>query len=250
MTKSNPCSASANQFDQVQALYTELALQPNKDFGWGKGRENSRQLGYADDWLQRLPDTIWESAAAVGNPFSVGPLHTGEFVVDLGCGAGADACVAALLVGQTGRVYGVDATPAMIDKATRNAMIANLPQVEFHCADMSKLSLPDGTADVVISNGAINLTLDKAKVFAEVFRVIKPTGRFQFADIVREQGTSACCSTSEPSWADCVAGTLSVEEIMKQLLIAGFGKVELVGLTGYKTSGSTIGALFRAMKPG
>lgn len=248
MSDANQRCATTNMLDQVRALYTELALRPDKDFGWGKGKENSRQLGYAEEWLIRLPEVIWESAAAVGNPFSVGPIRPGEVVVDLGCGAGADACVAALLVGKSGKVYGFDATPAMVEKATHNAAAAGLPQAEFQCADMLHIGLPDAVADVVISNGAINLSQDKAKVFAEVFRVLKSKGRFQFADMVREQGAaSACCSSD--SWADCVSGTMGVEEIKILLHEAGFENVELVEFTGYKTSTSTVGALFKAARP-
>lgn len=234
--------------DQIRSLYTELALQPDKDFGWGKGRDNARQLGYADDWFVRLPDVVWESAAAVGNPFALGPIRSGETVVDLGCGAGADACVAALLVGEAGKVYGIDATPAMVAKARSNAKAAGLAQVEFLEADMTHLGLPAAIADVVISNGAINLTLDKPKVFAEVFRILRSDGRFQFADMVRElAATSACCG--EHSWADCVSGTMGVEEIKILLHEAGFEDVELVEFTGYRTSSTTVGAMFRARKP-
>lgn len=242
------CCATEDPLDQVRTLYTELALRPDGDFGWGKGKENSRQLGYSDEWLARLPDVVWESAAAVGNPFAVGPIHRGEVVVDLGCGAGADACVAALLVGDTGKIYGFDATPAMVEKATSNARAAGLPNVEFRCADMVHLGLPDAVADVVISNGAINLSQDKAKVFAEVFRILRSKGRFQFADMVREHGdASACCSTD--SWANCVSGTMGVEEIKILLHEASFEDIELVEFTGYRTSTSTVGALFRARRP-
>jgi hypothetical protein len=99
-SKSKAASACA----QIRALYTDLALHPEKDFGWGTGRANAQRLGYNAIWLQRLPASIWEPAAAVGDPFSLGPIRAGETVVDLGCGAGADACVAALLVGPRGRV--------------------------------------------------------------------------------------------------------------------------------------------------
>jgi SAM-dependent methyltransferase len=233
--------------DQIRSLYTELALRPDKEFGWGKGKGNARQLGYADEWLARLPDVVWESAAAVGNPFAVGPVHPGETVVDLGCGAGADACVAALMVGDTGKVYGFDATPAMVTKATSNAKAAGLCQIEFREADMIHLGLPDAVADVVISNGAINLTLDKPKVFAEIFRILRRGGRFQFADMVREHGaTAACCG--ESAWADCISGTMGVEEIKNLLHEAGFVNVQLVELTGYKTSLWTVGATFNAHK--
>jgi len=243
-----PCCGSSDPLEQIRSLYTELALQPDKDFGWGKGRDNARQLGYADDWLVRLPDIVWESAAAVGNPFALGPVRPGETVVDLGCGAGADACVAALLVGEAGKVYGVDATPAMVAKARNNAKAAGLLHVAFDEADMTHLDLPDAIADVVISNGAINLTLDKPKVFAEVFRILRSNGRFQFADMVRENAAISACN-GEHSWADCVSGTMGVEEIKILLHEAGFAEVELVELTGYRTSSTTVGALFKARKP-
>lgn len=247
MSDNKQCDADCDPLEQIRSLYTELALQPDKDFGWGTGRDNARQLGYAEDWLARLPDVVWESAAAVGNPFALGPIRPGETVVDLGCGAGADACVAALLVGEAGKVYGIDATPAMVVKARKNAMAAGLLQVEFVEADMTHLGIPTANADVVISNGAINLTLDKPKVFAEVFRILRNNGRFQFADMVQENTATAC--DGEHSWADCVSGTMGVEEIKTLLHEAGFVDVELVEFTGYRTSFTTVGALFKARKP-
>jgi len=135
-------SAATSIWTRSKALYTTLANEPHRDFGWGKGKENARSLGYAPEWLETLPDAVWESAAAVGNPFAVAAIAVGQTVVDLGCGAGADACVAALLVGSSGRVVGVDCTPAMIAKARANAAAAGLGQTEFHESDMTRLPLP------------------------------------------------------------------------------------------------------------
>ena len=160
------CSVE-HTLEQVRMLYTELAQHPEKDFNWGKGKENARRLGYPEEWLGRLPDIVWESAAAVGNPFSLGPIHAGETVIDMGCGAGADACIAALLVGKEGKVIGIDCTPAMITKASENADASGLPQVVFQEAEMTELPLPDCSADAIISNGAINLAEDKDTVLAE-----------------------------------------------------------------------------------
>src|SRR5210317_522059 len=100
------CSEKNIQVELI-TLYTKLAEEPDSDFGWSKGKTNARRLGYSKKWLDRLPDVVWESAAAVGNPFTLGEIRSGETVLDVGCGAGADACVAALFVGNTGKVIGV-----------------------------------------------------------------------------------------------------------------------------------------------
>lgn len=240
-----------DRLEQVRLLYTELAQHPEKDFGWGKGKKNARALGYDEEWLNRLPDIVWESAAAVGNPFSLGTLHAGETVVDIGCGAGADACIAAMLVGNTGKVFGIDCTLAMVTKATENANASGFPQAVFQEAEMTELPLPDCTADVVISNGAINLTEDKEAVLEEAIRILRLGGRLQIADMVRLPSIedSACCR-GEESWADCVSGTLEPGTFLSMLSKAGFNDVELVGFTDYRTATNTTGALFKAIKPG
>ena len=231
-------------------LYTRLANEPASEFGWGKGKVNARTLSYAEEWLDCLPDQVWESAAAVGNPFSLGPIHAGETVVDIGCGAGADACIAALLAGDQGKVFGIDCTPAMIEKAAGNATISGLKQVIFHQAEITALPLPDACADIVISNGAINLAEDKNSVLVEVFRVLQPGGRLQIADMVRvpSTGDAVCCS-GEESWADCVTGTLDPDVFLSMLKATGFHNVELTKFTGYKTAASAVGALIKAVKP-
>lgn len=238
--------ATCSPLDGIQALYTELAVHPEKEFGWGKGKENARTLGYDARWLESLPDVAWESAAAVGNPFALGPLVSGEVAIDLGCGAGADLCIAALLVGAGGRAIGIDVTPAMIAKAGAVAETARLTNVELHVADMETLPLANASVDVVISNGAINLSAHKPCVFKEIFRVLKPGGRLQFADMVRDgtDDTPRC-----GSWADCVSGTVEPQRYLEMLSAAGFRGAELMSLTGYRTAANTIGATFRARKP-
>jgi len=235
----------------LRELYTRLAEEPDADFGWARGKENAHALGYAKEWLEHLPDTVWESAAAVGNPFSLGPLHAGETIIDVGCGAGADACVAAMLVGAEGSVHGIDCTPAMVEKARRNAAISGLTNVTIHAAEMTALPLPDACADVVISNGAINLAQDKAAVIDEIFRVLRPNGRLQIADMVRTSpvDSAACNSSNEESWANCVTGTLEPDTFLSLLTAAGFIDAALAGYTGYKTAAGTIGALIKARKP-
>ena len=242
------CSGKNTQVELV-TLYTKLAEEPDSEFGWSKGKTNARQLGYLDAWLDQLPDVVWESAAAVGNPFTLGEIQSGETVLDVGCGAGADACVTALLVGDTGRVIGVDCTPAMINKARNNALHAELGNIEFHETDIANLPIADKTVDVVISNGAINLSENKDQVFQELYRVLKPGGRLQIADMVREP--EDCCNpvSEAGSWADCVQGTLLADKLLEIIAGAGFTNAELVELTGYKTSATTNGALIRALRP-
>ncbi len=238
-------ATTVSEIDAIQSLYTDLAQHPEKAFGWAKGKENARQLGYDARWLDTLPNVLWESAAAVGNPFSLGPLQGGEVVADLGCGAGADLCIAALLVGERGLAIGIDLTPAMIEKAKGVAGAVGLINVAFHIASMESVPLPDGAADVVISNGAINLSSHKPCVFKEVYRILRPGGRLQFADMVRTAVTDAM---SCGSWADCVSGTVEPEQYLDMLKAAGFEQAEFVAFTGYKTAPTTTGATFRAYK--
>lgn len=237
--------------EEVRALYTELALNPKRDFGWNKGEDNARALGYDPAWLKQMPDSVWESSAGVGNPFSLGPIRTGETVVDLGCGAGADACVAALLVGASGQVIGVDLTPAMVDKARANANRVGFHNITIYEADIAKVPLRDGVVDVVISNGSINLSSHKACVLKEAFRILKPGGRLYIADMVRDITIPAAKtgrSRSEDSWANCVAGTLTPDCFLKMIREAGFENAEFVGITGCRTAPETVGATFRAKK--
>ncbi len=137
-------------------------------------------------WLDNFPDSVWQSAAPVGNPFDLGPIMPGETVVDLGCGAGIDLCIAASIIGDSGRAIGIDITPAMVEKAKENAWLLGLWNIEVYVGDIADIPLGDVCADVVISNGAINLSAHKPCVFKEVLRLLKPGGRFQFVDMVRD----------------------------------------------------------------
>jgi arsenite methyltransferase len=160
-----------------------VAECPEQGFHFHTGRPLARLLGYPDDLIDTLPAGAVESFAGTGNPFELGPLLPGERVLDIGSGAGFDSLIAARMVGPSGSVLGIDMTPAMRAKAERHAAEANLTNVTFRAGYMEELPVPDGSIDVVISNGVINLTTDKLAVMREVYRVLRPGGRFQIADI-------------------------------------------------------------------
>jgi arsenite methyltransferase len=169
--------------EQVREKYREVAVEPHAEYHFHTGRPLARKLGYDAAIVDALPDRAVESLAGVGNPFSLRTISTGERVVDVGSGAGFDSFVAASLVGTDGHVIGIDMTPEMLDKSRTTATQLGLTQVEFRDGFAESLPVGDGWADVVISNGVINLCADKRGVFAEIHRVLRPGGTLQFADI-------------------------------------------------------------------
>ena len=170
--------------DAISDEYTIVAEDPDKGFHFHTGRRLAALLGYADEWLEGIPESAIESLAGTGNPFSMGELASGERVVDMGSGSGLDSLIAARMVGPTGAVVGVDMTPAMLEKARGAAAASGLDNVEFREGYAEQLPVPDGWADVVISNGVLNLLPDKRAALHEMARVLKPGGRLQIGDIL------------------------------------------------------------------
>jgi arsenite methyltransferase len=169
--------------EQVRDKYRDVALDPHAEHHFHTGRPLAARLGYDDAVVDAFPDRAVESFAGVGNPFSLRRLVAGERVVDVGSGAGFDSFVAAGQVGVSGEVIGIDMTPEMLTKSRRNAGELGVSHVSFLEGIAEALPIEDGWADVVISNGVINLCADKQAALAEIHRVLRPGGVLQFADI-------------------------------------------------------------------
>ena len=184
------CSVQPAKVDQAQLRtsirekYTAVARTPEIGFHFHTGRPLSVMLGYDPAEVDRLPQTTIDSFAGTGNPFSVGQLNPGETVLDIGCGAGFDTLIAAHQVGSSGRVIAVDMTDAMLNRTREGARAIGLENVHAREGYAEQLPAEDGSVDVVISNGVINLTPDKVVVMEEIRRVLKPGGRIQLGDIV------------------------------------------------------------------
>ena len=175
---------------EIKKTYASVSEEPDKDFIFPTGRGWAEDLDYPPE-LANVPERAVESFAGVANPFSLGRLEAGERVLDLGSGAGTDSLVAAQMVGETGRVTGIDMTEPMLAKARAAADQMGATNVEFVAGEVERLPFADGTFDVVISNGVIDLIPDKDAVSSEIERVLVPGGRIQIADVTIRNPVSA-----------------------------------------------------------
>jgi len=173
--------------EEVKNKYRDVANNPSGEYHFHTGRAAAKRLGYDSAVVDAMPDAAVESFAGVANPFSLRPLERGESVVDAGSGAGFDSFIAAHQLGPRGRVVGVDMLPEMLEKSRKTAELMGLKNLEFREGLLEEIPVEDGWADVVISNGVINLCADKKRVFSEIWRILRPGGRLQFGDIASGQ---------------------------------------------------------------
>jgi SAM-dependent methyltransferase len=220
----------------VKSGYARVALQNISCCGTSSsccGSSNlaediSRRVGYTDEELSAVPEGA-NLGLGCGNPVALASLQEGEIVLDLGSGAGFDCFIAASKVGGTGKIIGVDMTPEMIEKATRNAQAGNFGNVEFRLGEIENLPVSDNQVDVVISNCVINLSPDKQKVFKEAFRVLKPGGRLMVSDMVLLKELPEAIKHSVEAYVGCIAGAAMKEDYLAAIRSAGFHEIELFG---------------------
>ena len=186
--------------EEIRKTYTDVSTDQEQEFIFPTGRAWAHALGYPEPALSRVPDATAESFAGVANHWLLGHAEPGSVVLDLGCGAGTDLLIAAQMTGRRGRAIGIDMTPAMLERARASAAAMGLDNVELHQSLFETLPLADASVDLVISNGVIDLVPDKAAVFAELDRVLRPGGRLQIADVVIHTSVSEDARTRIDLW--------------------------------------------------
>ena len=186
----------------VRAKYAEISCSAAGRFRYPTGRAGAIALGYDLSMLSDLPDDVLDTFCGVGNPLALESIHSGEKVLDIGCGAGLDMILASRLVGPAGRVCGIDLTPEMVEKARANFVRAGVNNANAVVAGSEAIPYDNDTFDVVISNGVLNLSPLKERSFREIFRVLKPGGRLRFADIILKEDLPAELANSLEAWSD------------------------------------------------
>lgn len=252
-----PTTRSLEDFsaDEIKAAvaerYGRVATTPNERFNFPVGRRFAESVGYDTASLDRLPPGLWESFTGAGNPQAFVDAQPGEAVLDLGCGAGLDLCLYAEKVGPSGKLFGLDLSQAMLEKARRNFAQAGIANVEFLHAPADAIPLPEGSVDLVTANGIYNLSPDKDAVMREVARVLKPGGRTVFAEIVLKSELPCEVRREINDWFRCIGGALVQEDLLARLERNGLGHPRILWIgrnarTGHELS---LSAVIRADKP-
>lgn len=210
---------------EVKSMYRDVATAADADFHFETGRELAERLGYDPEDLEYVPDEAIDSFAGVGYPFAMADLQPGEAVLDLGSGSGMDAFVAGLHVTETGTVTGVDMTPEQVAKARTLADDNGFHNVTFRQGYVEDLPFEDETFDAVLSNGVINLSAEKERVFEEAARVLRPGGRLALSDIVSEAELPESIKTDADLWAACIGGAAYVDRYTDMIESSGFDVV-------------------------
>ena len=217
----------------VQQMYTEVANAPQQEFHFPTGRKACEFVRYPSAQLDNVPSEALESFAGVGNPFAANAIKTGNVVLDIGSGSGTDTLIAQRLVGNHGKVYALDLTQAMRSKLQGVLDRHQINNIEVLSGDAESSPLEDASVDVVTSNGVLNLVPDKARAIAEIFRVLRPGGRIQIADIALRTPVAQRFRNDPALWAECVVGAVSIERYLEMFRAAGFHDVDVIDQLEY-----------------
>lgn len=223
----------------VKQMYTQVANAPQSDFHFPTGRTACEFVHYPATVLAGLPAAALESFAGVGYPFAADAIREGDTVLDIGSGSGTDVMIAQRQAGERGKVYALDMTEAMRTKLRGILDQHGIRNVEILGGNAESIPLPDASVDVVTSNGVLNLVPDKARALAEIFRVLRPGGRLQLADIALRQPIGAQFQNDPALWAECVVGAVSEDRYLEMFRAAGFGNVEIVDQLDYFTGSNS-----------
>ena len=186
----------------IKTRFAKVACAPQEELVFVVGAASAKHLGYVAQDIDSLPESVTESFAGVGNPLALAELQRGQTILDLGSGAGLDSILAARKVAPDGRVIGVDFAIEMVKKARANARLVDATNLEFEQAEADDLPVASGSIDVVLSNGVFNLCIDKPRVLSEVYRVLRPGGRVQMADILLDESVTTEEIAEKGEWSD------------------------------------------------
>ena len=229
-------SRIVNQTDlefKVKNMYREVALHPDQEFHFKMGEDMAVSLGYPSQLLIKIPKASVESFAGVGYYFGLANLQQGETVVDLGSGSGMDAFAASIMVGESGQVTGIDMTDEQLAKAKKLRAAYHFDNVNFLKGYIEDLPVQSGSTEVVISNGVINLSADKQKVFEEAYRILSPGGRMVISDIVSAVQLPENITCNATLWAACIGGALQRDTYFEYIRKAGF-RIEATSVNDYE----------------
>lgn len=238
--------------ERVRRRYAEAIGTASSCCGGSCGLPGEEDIiggNYTREVLQNVPEGVQATSFGCGNPIEAAGIRPGETVLDLGCGAGLDAFLAAGETGPTGKVYGLDMTEEMLETARRNREAWGLENVEFLRGEMESIPLPDGSVDLVVSNCVLNLSPEKDRVFREIVRVLRPGGRMAVADVVALRPLPERARRSLSAWSGCLAGALSPEEFLRQMEAAGLRETRVEVRKAYGFSPSRTEELFPELSP-
>jgi SAM-dependent methyltransferase/predicted DsbA family dithiol-disulfide isomerase len=223
----------------VKGLYTQVANDPLRQYHFPLGRHALLHVGYPKKEIDKIPEGALESFAGVGYPHATKAIKSGDTVLDIGSGSGTDVLFASLLTGPRGKVFGLDITDAMIEKARKNITKMKAKNVKIIKGNATEIPLDDDNVDVVTSNGVLNLVPDKRKAFQEIYRVLKPAGKIQISDIVVQSDVQKVCGLIPQLWADCIGGAAVESGYLKTIREAGFEGVRIINRLDYFAASSS-----------